>query len=105
VVDTDIDDHESHGTDSDQVRKDTDHHGSEDDHDKDHHDTEGHDNDLHTEFTAKYEFSCDNPKALSHIEVRLIQAFPGIEHIEVQLLTDKGQTAQELTSTKSKIRF
>jgi len=92
-------------TDSDHVRKENDHHGSEDSHDKDHHDAHGHEDKRHSEFKAKYQFSCDNPKALSHIEVNLFQAFPGIEHIEVQLLTEKRQTAQELTQKEKTMRF
>ena len=104
-VDTDIDDHDNHLTDSDHVRKENDHHGSEDSHDKDHHDAHGHEDKRHSEFKAKYQFSCDNPKALSHIEVNLFQAFPGIEHIEVQLLTEKRQTAQELTQKEKTMRF
>jgi len=104
-VDTDIDDHDSHGTDSGHVRKDNDHHASEDSHDKDHHDADGHENERHSEFKAKYQFSCDNPKALSHIQVKLFQAFPGIEHIEVQLVTEQRQTAQDLTQKEKTIRF
>ncbi len=33
----------------------------------------------------------------------LFQAFPGIEHIEVQLLTGTGQSAEELTAEKNRI--
>ena len=45
------------------------------------------------------------PEKLTHIDVKLMNTFPGIEHIEVQLLTGTKQTAMELTAKKNKIRF
>lgn len=66
---------------------------------------EAHENEGHSEFTAEYHFVCKHPEKLEHIDVKLIGAFPGIERIEVQLLTGKKQTALELTAKTSRISF
>jgi len=68
-----------------------------------HHDADDHER--HSEFKAEYHFVCKTPQKLTQIEVSLFRIFPGIEHIEVQLLTDTKQTALELTAQKSKIVF
>jgi hypothetical protein len=39
------------------------------------------------------------------MDVMLIQTFPGIEHIEVQLLTETKQSAHELTAQNHRIKF
>lgn len=90
-------------------------HGHEDEHNakhrhKDEHDAEHEhegedDHARHSEFEAEYRFVCQHPEKLSKVEVVLIQAFPGIEHIEVQLLTETKQTAMELTAKENKILF
>ena len=59
----------------------------------------------HSEFHSEYRFVCKNPGKLSQMDVMLIQAFPGIEHIEVQLLAEKKQSAQELTTQSHRIKF
>ena len=107
TVDTDID-HDAryaseaeHAHDHDNDKP----HGNADMHGKDHHDGDEHEGERHSEFNAEYRFVCQTPEELAHIEVMLFQLFPGIEHIEVQILTDAGQTAQELTAQKSKIHL
>ena len=59
----------------------------------------------HSEFRAEYHFVCKKPEKLAHIDVMLFSVFPGIEHIEVQLLTGTKQTALDLTAEKNKILF
>jgi ABC-type Zn2+ transport system substrate-binding protein/surface adhesin len=66
---------------------------------------EGDDHERHSEFKAEYHFVCKTPQKLKLIEVNLFRVFPGIEHIEVQLLTDTKQSALELTAQKNKIIF
>jgi hypothetical protein len=74
-------------------------HGHEEEHGK-----EGHaDEDAHADFDANYVFHCKQPSALHSIEVRLFKLFPGTEEVEVQLLSDKGQRALELTPAKPSI--
>jgi len=82
--------------------KDQEHH---DDKDQDHHDENEEEHARHSEFHSEYRFVCKNPGKLSQMDVMLIQSFPGIEHIEVQLLTETKQTALELTAQSHRIRF
>jgi hypothetical protein len=89
-VDTDID-------------KDADHHSeSEHAHGEEEH-SEADEHERHSEFKAAYHFVCKKPNRLSQIGVKLLRVFPGIEHIEVQLITETKQTAVELTAKNSKI--
>jgi hypothetical protein len=84
--------------------KDT-HHGEGEDHDKEHHEGDKDEHARHSEFHSEYRFVCKNPGKLSQMDVKLIRSFPGIEHIEVQLLTEKQQSAQELTAQSHTIKF
>ena len=59
----------------------------------------------HSEFYSEYRFVCKNPEKLSQMDVMLFQSFPGIEHIEVQLLTETKQSARELTAQSHRIEF
>ena len=68
-----------------------------------HHEADDHER--HSEFKAEYHFVCKTPQKLTLVDVKLFRIFPGIEHIEVQLLTDTKQTALELTAKKNKIVF
>jgi hypothetical protein len=52
---------------------------------------------------VEYHFFCKTPDKLSRIEVGLFHVFPGIEHIEVQLLNGTRQTAVELTAKNNTI--
>ncbi len=90
------------------------HHASEHDHegehhheekagkDHAHHDADDHESETHSDFKAVYRFVCQNPDKLANIEVRLFELFPGIEEIEVQVLTETKQAAMELTAKKPK---
>ena len=101
MVDTDID------TDS----ADEPHHhkeaGAHDEDEEDHHahgeDEHGHGR--HSDFKAEYHFVCDKPEKLAYIDVMLASIFPGVERIEVQILTDSGQTAKTLTAKDHRITF
>ena len=64
-----------------------------------------HSHERHSEFQAQYDFISKKPDKLAQIEVKLFQIFPGIEHIEVQLLTGSNQTAMELSAKKNKISW
>ncbi|MBR9982554.1 MAG: DUF2796 domain-containing protein [Desulfatitalea sp.] len=69
------------------------------DHDSDH------DHDIHSDFTAEYQFVCDDPQKLTHMDIRLFDIFPGIEIIQVQLITDSRQTGRTLTPGNNRISF
>ena len=94
-VDTDIDKDADHDSESEHG------HGKEEHHDKEHGEADEHER--HSEFKAQYHFVCKKPDRLSQIDVKLFRVFPGIEHIEVQLITETKQTAVELTAKKIKI--
>ena len=111
-VDTDIEGHESesehaheeeghHGKEDGHHGEEKGHHGKEAKHDGEHSDADDHQR--HSEFQAKYHFVCKEPKKLSQIDVQLFRVFPGIEHIEVQLINETRQTGMELTAQKNKI--
>ena len=70
-----------------------------------HHDADEHKGETHSDFKAVYRFSCQNPDKLDTIEVRLFEQFPGIEEIDVQILTETKQTAAELTPRKAKFNL
>jgi hypothetical protein len=59
----------------------------------------------HSEFKAAYLFVCGKPDKLTHADVMLSSVFPGIEHIETQLLTQTKKTALELTIKSNRIDF
>jgi hypothetical protein len=56
-----------------------------------------HDHDAHGDFRAEYRFYVGRPAALTYLEVRLMQLFPAVERVKVQLATRSTQTAVELT--------
>jgi hypothetical protein len=78
-----------------------DHHGHSpaDDHEHDH------DHDHHSDFRAQYHFVFQHPEKLKHLEVMAFRVFPGIAHIEVQLLTGAKQTALKLSPQRNRIDF
>lgn len=80
---------------------DKEHQGHEEKRDGNHGDAGEHER--HSEFEAQYQFVCQKPDKLSQIEVMLFRAFPGIEQIKVQLLTESKQTAVEMTAKKNRI--
>jgi len=60
---------------------------------------------VHADFSARYTFQCQPATAISSINVNLFRKFPSIREIKMQLLTDKGQTAAQLTAQQTKINF
>ena len=100
-VETDIDKDADHHSESEHAHSEEEHHDHEEKHSEDHGDATEHNR--HSEFSAKYQFACQKPDRLSQIAVMLFRAFPGIEHIEVQLFTETKQTAMALTAKNNKI--
>jgi hypothetical protein len=70
-----------------------------------HSDKHDHDGDGHGDFRAEYHFHVGNPKALTSMEVRLMQLFPAIERIKVQVASQSTQTAVELTPDMFKVEL
>ena len=102
-VDTDIG-HDTEGDEKNDHVGEKDHQtGTKASHEDGHHEDDKDEN--HSEFKARYHFVSNSPKKLSPIDVQLFSSFPGIEHIEVQLLVGPRQTAMELTAKKHEILF
>ena len=102
-VDTDIDEDADHHSESEHAHDEEKHHDQEEHHDKDHHDADEHER--HSEFEAEYRFVCSKPERLSQIDVALFGVFPGIEHIEVQFISETKQTAMELTAKENRMSW
>ena len=78
-------------------------HGEEDEaHGEEH---EAHGEEVHAEFHAQYRFSCARPDRLNHMDVRFFERFPSGGEIEVQTISPRGQSAQELTATSMRLKF
>lgn len=75
-----------------------DHH---DEHADEHHDE--HDEVAHSEVTASYEFSCQQPGDLAELSVALFSTWSGISDIDVQLAGPGGQSFVELDSNNTTI--
>jgi len=107
TVNTDIEDHEAHQSESthvhDQGESGQDSESEKHDRHEEHHEADEHGH--HSDFEAQYHFVCKQPEKLSKMDVMLFGKFPGIEHIEVQLLTASKQTALKLTAADYKISF
>lgn len=74
-------------------------HGHEERGHDDHHD------ETHSEFHVNYAFQCENPGALDAVRVNWFQAYPGMEKIELQAVTDARQIGGELTPAAPVIRL
>lgn len=64
-------------------------------HDHDAHDHEG-EEEHHTDIEARYSLTCAKPGALKSITVTLFTEFSGFEEIDAVILSEAGQSAQEL---------
>jgi hypothetical protein len=102
-VHTDINKGEDHHSESEHPPAEEGHARQEEHHDEAHGEAHGHER--HSDVKAEYHFVCQKPDKLSQINVRLFHDFPGIELIEVQLLTETKQTAVALKAKKNRISF
>jgi hypothetical protein len=59
----------------------------------------------HSEFHAEFRFACDRPDRLTHLDVKLFERFPGMKEIKAQVVSARGQLAQELTRESTRLRF
>ena len=77
-------------------------HGNEEAHGEEH---AGEEDEAHAEFHARYRFSCARPDRLSHVDVRFFERFPSGQELEVQTISPRGQSAQELTASSMRLKF
>lgn len=54
-----------------------------------------HDHD-HSELTVEYQYNCTQPQQLKQVQLPLLQNYPGIEKLEVRMLSPAGQHLQSL---------
>jgi hypothetical protein len=68
-------------------------------------DDEEHADMRHSDITAIYRFTCDAPGELDTLRVGLFDAFPAINNLAVQYISDGGQGAATLSSGEPLLRF
>ena len=82
---------------------DDDHHDEDDGHDHDeqvldvHEEAQDDEMESHAEFHAEYRLQCADPAAITSLTLTYFDVFPGAEELEVTLITDDGQSRQEVT--------
>jgi hypothetical protein len=59
----------------------------------------------HSDIEATYHFECNAPRKLTQLTVKLFEAFPGMEELEVQYAIESKQGAEELTATDPVLKF
>lgn len=59
----------------------------------------------HADITATWRFSCTHPEALDQLGVRVFEAFPGTERLQVQFIIGTHQGAAELSASQPTLRF
>jgi len=59
----------------------------------------------HSDITATYQFTCDAPGKLETLHVGLFDAFPAIDALTVQYISDGRQGAATLNSDKTVLAF
>lgn len=57
----------------------------------------------HSEFAASYEFTCQRPAALQHVDVRLLQHLNADMKIEAQVATPAGQHSANLSRANTRL--
>lgn len=75
-------------------------HNFDDSHHPDHHDDA---HNAHKDWSAQWEFQCDQPRALRALQVNLFDDFPGIHEVRVQLISPAWQTSAQLTPTSRQL--
>lgn len=59
----------------------------------------------HADFAVHYRFRCASPDKLDHIGVELFRYFPGLESLEVRMITPSGQRGLRLEVHHTEIRL
>ena len=91
-------------------------HDSHDDEHKDHAKAEAHEHEhehdhaehaeQHSDFEVTIGYHCDAPGKLAAFDLRgLFKAFPGIEELDVQWISDRSQSSAELNAKRTLIRL
>ena len=67
-----------------------------------HHD-HGHDHDSHADIHAEWVLECRDTRSIDSLEIGLFEAFPRMQRIKVQLITEDRQDATMLTPARYRI--
>lgn len=70
-----------------------------------HHDEHSNQQDAHahTDLMAEYQFLCANTDALRHLGLPLLQRFPAIEQLQIQLIIPSGQHSRTLHAGETRL--
>ncbi len=61
------------------------------------------DEEIHADAHAEWAFTCAKPAALTQLDVKLFDVFPGKDKLRVQLVTPNGQRGAELTPSRHQL--
>ena len=61
--------------------------------------------DAHADLDATFTWHCDAPAQLKGLDVGLMQAFPGMHQVNVQIVGPRGQSASRLTGSQRSIAW
>ncbi|MEH6567174.1 MAG: DUF2796 domain-containing protein [Halopseudomonas sp.] len=59
----------------------------------------------HADIEASYSFDCAEPAALTRLELPLFKLYPGLERINLQAITAKGQMGAELSAESGAVKL
>jgi hypothetical protein len=59
--------------------------------------------DAHGELEAVWQFQCSNLQALQGMDVKLFEAFPGLQRLDVRIASPKGQASARLSPLSTQI--
>ncbi len=80
-------------------------HGHGHGHHGDHEHAESHTSGGHSNVFASYRYQCDQPPALTGIEVSIIEALPRHQRLRVDVISDAGASSQVITQARAKVSF
>lgn len=85
---------------------------AEDEHDHDHgkageakHEDKDEDESHHSAFHAEYTIDCAAPGKLTGIDFRYFEVFAGAKKLDINLVTEKGQSHYEVSREKPQLKF
>ena len=105
------DDHDDHDAHDDHDDEDEHAEDAHDDHDEyaedmhDDHDAHEDEKKSHAEFHAEYRLRCDDPAAITSLTLTYFDVFAGAEELEVSLITEDGQSRQEVTPAEPVVQL
>ena len=108
----DMDEHDAHEETHEKHHDEDEHHHDDhnDDHNDDHHahhHDDHHDDDAqsHSDYSVEWHIECENISDLNRLEINLFRHFPNMEELESQVISDKGQSLQELSAKETILRL